>query len=77
MKERAKSLLSSSTESSQESVSHNEETLTTEQEEDVRILLLQVKEGFRKISKLKTDSGMDAYLEAKKMCLTSQICLTL
>ena len=59
MKERAKSLLSSATETPQESVSHNEQTLTTEQEEDVRTLLLQVKEGVRKISKLKTDSGLD------------------
>ncbi|MBT6229721.1 MAG: hypothetical protein HOI47_24020 [Candidatus Scalindua sp.] len=66
MKERAKSLLSSATETPQESVSHNEQTLTTEQEEDVRTLLLQVKEGVRKISKLKTESGLDAYLEAKK-----------
>ncbi len=66
MKERAKSLLSSSTEVPQESVSHNKNTLTTEQEEDIRTLLLQVKKGLRKISKLKTDSGMDAYLEAKK-----------
>ena len=66
IKERAKSLLASSTESPQESVSHKEETLTAEQEEDIRILLLQVKEGFRKISKLKTDSGMDAHLEARK-----------
>ena len=40
-------------------ISHNEQTLTTEQEEDVRTLLLQVKEGVRKISKLKTDSGLD------------------
>jgi hypothetical protein len=66
LKERAKALLASSTESSQESDSHNEETLTTEQEGDVRILLLQVKEGFRKISKLKTDTGLDAHLEARK-----------
>lgn len=66
LKERARALLSSSTEPSQEAVSHNEETLTTEQEGDVRILLLQVKEGFRKISKLKTDTGLDAYLEARK-----------
>jgi hypothetical protein len=66
IKERAKALLSSSAESSQETVSHNEETLTTEQEGDVRILLLQVKEGFRKISKLKTDTGLDAHLEARK-----------
>jgi hypothetical protein len=66
MKERAKALLASSTESSQESGSHNEKTLTTEQEGDLRILLLQVKEGLRKISKLKTDSDLDAYLEARK-----------
>ena len=66
LKERAKSLLSSATEPTQESVLPKEKTLTSEQEEDVRILLLQVKEGFRKISKLKTDSGMDAYLEARK-----------
>ncbi len=66
IKERAKALLSSSAESSQETVSHNEETVTTEQEGDVRILLLQVKEGFRKISKLKTDTGLDAHLEARK-----------
>ncbi len=66
MKERAKSLLSSATETPQESVSDNEQALTTEQEEDVRTLLLQVKEGVRKISKLKTESGLDAYLEAKK-----------
>ena len=32
----------------------------------MRVLLLQVKEGFRKISKLKTDSGTDAHLEARK-----------
>ena len=66
IKARAKALLASSTESPQESVSHNEETLTAEQEGEVRTLLLQVKEGFRKISKLKTDSGMDAHLEARK-----------
>lgn len=66
IKERAKALLSSSKESSQETVSHSEETLTTEQEGDVRILLLQVKDGFRKISKLKTDTGLDAHLEARK-----------
>ena len=66
IKERAKSLLSSSTEASQESVADKEKTVTTEQEEDVRTLLLQVKDGFRKISKLKTDSGMDAHLEARK-----------
>jgi hypothetical protein len=66
LKERAKSLLSSPTESSQEPVSHNEKALTTEQEKDVRILLSQVKEGFRKISKLKTDSGEDAYMEARQ-----------
>ncbi|MCR4290268.1 MAG: hypothetical protein NUV86_08435 [Candidatus Scalindua sp.] len=66
IKERAKALLASSTESPQESVSSDEETLTTEQEGDVRILLLQVREGFRKISKLKTDSGLDAHLEARK-----------
>ncbi|MHC4307120.1 MAG: hypothetical protein ACYSR7_00645 [Planctomycetota bacterium] len=66
MKERAKALLAASTESSQESGSHNEKTLTTEQEGDLRILLLQVKEGLRKISKLKTDSDLDAYLEARK-----------
>lgn len=66
LKERAKSLLSSTTESSQESIQEKEKTVTTEEEEDVRILLLQVKEGLRKLSKLKTDSGMDAYLEARK-----------
>ncbi len=66
IKERAKSLLSSSTESSQEPVADKEKNVTTEQEEDVRALLLQVKDGFRKISKLKTDSGMDAHLEARK-----------
>ena len=66
IKARTKDLLSSSEESPQESVSHNEETLTTEQEGDIRVLLLQVKEGFRKISKLNTDSGADAHLEARK-----------
>ena len=68
IKERAKALLSSSEESSLESVSapDNEKTLATEQEGDIRILLLQVKDGFRKISKLKTDSGLDAHLEARK-----------
>ncbi|MCP4255118.1 MAG: hypothetical protein GY775_17275 [Candidatus Scalindua sp.] len=66
IKARTKDLLSSSKESPQKSVSHNEETLTTEQEGEVRALLLQVKKGFSKISKLKTDSGMDAHLEARK-----------
>ena len=66
LKERAKSLLDSSTESAQESSSDSEGALSSEQESDVRVLLLQVKEGFRKISKLKTDTGADAHLEAKK-----------
>ncbi|GAX60976.1 indolepyruvate ferredoxin oxidoreductase, alpha and beta subunits [Candidatus Scalindua japonica] len=70
LKERAKSLLSSPAESSPESVSHevshNENALTTEQKEDILILLSQVKEGLRKTSRLKTDSGVDAYIEARK-----------
>ncbi len=66
IKERAKALLASSTETAQESASDSEGDLSAEQEGDVRTLLLQVKEGFRKISKLKTDSGADAHLEAKK-----------
>ena len=66
MKARAKALLSSSEESPQKSVSDKEKDLTTKQEGDIRTLLLQVKEGFRKISKLKTDSGLDAHLEARK-----------
>ncbi len=66
LKERAKSLLAASTESNQEPVSHNEDSLSAEQEEDIRSLLLQVKERFRKLSKLKTDTGLDAYLEARK-----------
>lgn len=66
IKKRTKELLSSPEESSPESASRSGKALTTEQEGDVRALLLQVKEGFRKVSKLKTDSGMDAYLEARK-----------
>jgi hypothetical protein len=66
LKKRTRDLLSAIEESSQGSVSHNEKTLTAEQEGEVRTLLLQVKDGFRKISKLKTDSGMDAHLEARK-----------
>ena len=66
MKAHAKALLSSSEESSQKPVSDNEKNLTTKQEGDIRTLLLQVKEGFRKISNLKTDSGLDAHLEARK-----------
>ena len=66
LKKRTKELLSSPEESSPESVSRSGRALTTEQESDVRALLLQVKEGFRKVSKLKTDSGLDAHLEARK-----------
>ncbi len=67
LKERAKSLLASSEgPPSQEPVSHKGNTLDVEQVEEVRSLFLQVKEGLHKTSKLKTDSGLDAYVEARK-----------
>ncbi len=67
LKERAKSLLSSESEPHQKSpVLHEEPTIDTEQEEEAHSLLLQVKEKLRKISKLKTISGEDAYLDARK-----------
>ena len=67
LKERAKSLLSSASEPHQKSSTlHEEATVDTEQEEEALSLLLQVKERLRKISKLKTASGEDAYLDARK-----------
>ncbi len=67
LKERAKSLLSSATEPHQESQdNHEKPNLDNEQENEAHNLLLQVKKRLQKISKLKTTSGEDAYLDARK-----------
>jgi hypothetical protein len=67
LKERAKALLSSASEPHQKpSTPHEEPTVDTELEEEALSLLSQVKERLRKISKLKTTSGEDAYLDARK-----------
>jgi len=67
LKERAKSLLSSAAEPNQEPpVLHEGPTVDTEQEEEAHRLLSQARERLQKISKLKTTSGEDAYLDARK-----------
>lgn len=66
IKDRARSLLSSSMESTQTQILQKKQSLTTEQEEEARNLLSRVSEKLQKISKLKTASGGDAYLEARK-----------
>ncbi len=67
LKERAKSLLSSASEPHQKPPDLQEESIVdSEQEEEAHRLLLQARERLRKISKLKTISGDDAYLDARK-----------
>ena len=67
LKERAKSLLSTAAEPDNEpQVLHEEPTVDTEQVEEVYRLLSQAKGKLKKVSKLKTPSGEDAYLDARK-----------
>ncbi|MDR4504254.1 MAG: hypothetical protein MRK01_05590 [Candidatus Scalindua sp.] len=61
----AKSVLAAPPESSQEVKSPEKEMITTRQREEVHKLLAKVKDAIRKISELKTNSGVNAYVDAK------------
>ncbi len=62
----AKSFLSTDSDSSQSAKVQSKEAITTKQEEEVRKLQTKVRDALRKISGMKTTSGVNAYIDAKK-----------